>query len=104
MNDNGGREDAPESWCDDCVHFRHATPYEIQRKGFNPCAKKHQMLFWVPRPHEGPETFGYYMEVCADRQARPESPPPPPPPPTDWRDPRYRQTPPPRGKKPKAIR
>jgi hypothetical protein len=98
LNKNGGREEPPERWCDDCVHFR---PMANPPHYHNPCDKGHQMEFYVPQDGDGPETFGYFREVCVDRGDRPE--PPPPPPPLTWDHPDYRQKPPPRGRGPKKA-
>jgi hypothetical protein len=73
-------EEPPEQWCDDCVHFQCATgKYEAERPRFNPCQKKHSMDFYVPQPHDSPETFGYFRLVCPDRTPRPPPVPPMPP-------------------------
>jgi hypothetical protein len=91
LNENV-RDEPPEFWCDNCVHFRTTTGRALELKPhWNPCAKKHQVSFYVPQPHDSPDTFGYYVEVCPDRTPIPEPPPPDPPPP------------PPRGRKPKAV-
>lgn len=109
LNENT-RDDPPEQWCDNCVHFRTTTAACAQRPDYNPCSKKHKMSFYVPQPHDSPDTFGYYREVCPDRAPVPEPDPPPPPAPpppdprTAWKDPDYRQAPPPRGRKPKVVR
>ena len=95
------RAEAPEQWCDDCVNFRYGTDAEAKKKGWSPCAKRHAMQFYLPQPHDSPETFGYYVEVCADRKIRPY--PPPEPEPIDWTHPDFRQTPPPRGGRPRPA-
>lgn len=102
LNENGRREAPPEQWCDDCVHFQHGTGRVVDRKNYNPCKKRHQMQFYVPQPWDSPECFGYYVEVCADREARPEPPPPAPKKPElePWMRPEFRMEPPPRGGKP----
>lgn len=98
------RAEAPEAWCDDCAHFRYGTPAQVDRKDWNPCAKRHTMQFYMPQGHDSPETFGYYVDVCADRTPRPEpTPPAPPPAPVDWTHPDFRQAPPPRGGKPRRA-
>lgn len=62
----------PEAWCHDCRHYE--TWADKPRRGecpddFNPCTKGHAMLFVVPE--EIDDDFGYYRNVCADREARP---------------------------------
>lgn len=92
------REQPPEQWCDDCVHFKAST---TATEKYNPCQKRHAMDFYFPQDFEGPHgTCGYYRTVCPDRKPlpAPELPPPPPPPPLTWDHPDYRQEPPPRGK------
>ncbi len=99
---DGSQPEPPEQWCDDCVHFRYSATVS---KAWNPCAKKHAMQFYVPQPHDSPETYGYYVEVCADREMRPDftPAPEPEPEPIDWTHPDFRQTPPPRGGKPRPA-
>lgn len=100
------RDEPPDIWCDSCAHFRTGTDFEISRASWNPCSKGHVMSFYVPQDSDGPETFGYFIEVCADRAPMPEPTPPDPPhppapPPADWEHPDFRMEPPPRGRKPK---
>lgn len=76
--------DPPEQWCDECKHFRFLLPGEDFRRERSPCMKKHPMDFYVPQPHDSPETFGYFRLVCPDREERPpplEPAPPKPKPP-----------------------
>jgi hypothetical protein len=64
----GELDEPPEAWCEDCVYFRAGTPSQVKRKDWNPCANRHQMQFYTPRPADSPETFGYYRLGCPDRR------------------------------------
>lgn len=87
------REDPPDLWCDDCRHFQSGTKAMVALRSFKPCAKKHELQFYVPQDHDSPETFGYYRDGCTDRVERPA-----PSEPLKWDDPAFRMEPPPRGK------
>lgn len=63
-------DEPPEAWCDDCANFRYAGSESEGRKSYNPCMKRHQMEFYMPQPHDSPETFGFYRLVCKDRAPR----------------------------------
>ena len=94
------RDEPPSHWCDECIYFRLGTRYQAERKDWNPCSKGHAMEFYVPQPHDGPETFGYFLDVCADREHAPEpTSPEPPQPPIGWEHPSFRMKAPPRGQK-----
>ena len=54
-------------WCHECAHYKTYDGSGDVPANFNPCAKKHKPLFWVPRAWESPETYGYYRPVCSDR-------------------------------------
>lgn len=56
-------------WCHDCAHFKTYEGRGDAPAKYNPCAKRHKLLFWVPRDWESPETNGYYRPVCEDRKA-----------------------------------
>lgn len=69
LNEPKPRE-APEEWCDSCQHFKFDLPGVPGNDRRNPCMRKHRMDFYVPQPHDSPETFGYFRLVCPDRTQR----------------------------------
>jgi hypothetical protein len=61
-------EESPTVWCDDCPHFRTWSPRPGDPpRNYNPCSRHHKPHFWVPKPWESPEHYGYYLRVCPDR-------------------------------------
>lgn len=59
-----------ERWCNDCGHFKpwKEIPRVEMPDSYNPCSKKHVMKFYAPKPHDGPDVSGYYLQVCPDRK------------------------------------
>lgn len=69
----GDRTAPPESWCENCAHFRTTTPRALEMNpNWNPCAKRQKMKFYMPQDHDDPHTFGYYVDVCPFRTPTPE--------------------------------
>lgn len=70
---NGIDTQKPEQWCHDCTHFvtwhnQVPAPRRDCPDSYNPCTKRHKMLFMAPQ--EIDDTYGFYLPVCADRDAR----------------------------------
>jgi hypothetical protein len=61
-----------DHWCEDCRHFKFAKRDD---DAYNPCQKKHVMLFLMPEDFPSYD-MGHYRRVCADRAPRPAPPAP----------------------------
>jgi len=70
MNAPQDEQNAP--WCHDCGHFRLYEGRGDVPKTFNPCARQHRPAFWVPKPWESPEHYGFFRTVCEDRVSIPD--------------------------------
>jgi len=70
---NGKVTKKPESWCHECSHFIAwldvvPTPRKDCPENYNPCTKGHKMRFMAPE--EIDDEYGFYLNVCADRDSR----------------------------------
>jgi len=66
------REKEPQiTYCDDCRNFiPWRDRFDLMPDDYNPCRQGHKMKFKMPAYGEDPHEFGFYRNVCADRDLR----------------------------------
>lgn len=73
---NGVTTDKPQHWCHDCSRYvawndKVPAPRKDCPDNYNPCTKGHAMRFMAPEEYD--DEYGFYLQVCADRDLTPNA-------------------------------